>query len=1558
LRRIAKILSRVLLVLLLLLLTVWVLIQLTPVQNFLVRQASVKLSRELKTEVSVNHVDFSLFNKMLLEGVLVKDKSKDTLAYVGRAALNITDWFFLKEKIEISYLGLEDTKLYMHRKDSVWNYQFLIDYFAPPSTGKKTKKSTALSLKKLQLKNISLQQKDEWRGENMEGSVSWLQIDIDKFDLAKKNVAVKNITIHDPLFSITNYEGKRPKKKSKAEEDWHVNDSIVKWNTQGWRFSANTVSISNGEFRNSLTTEREPFTYFDGAHLRFHSINGSFNNLLLQSDTLKAEVSLNAKERSGFTVTNMKANMLFHTTGMEFHDLLLQTPNSVLKDFFALRYTQFNHDMSEFISHVRMDGNFNDSKIHSDDIAFFAPELKDWKDAVRVTGAIRGTVDHLKGNDLKISTLKNTLFDGSFTMDGLPDINNTFLNINARKFKTNYAEASQIYPGLRAIKRPAINQISFLDFTGLFTGYLKDFVTYGTIRTNLGTVTSDLNLKLPDGLEPIYSGKLKTDGFQLGRFLNEKSLGRISMDGTLKGKSFSVKKLFAEVDGEIRQIELNGYNYKNITAKGIVDRRKFDGALAVNDSNLMVNLTGIVDFGKDTPVYRINGMVYRFNMKPLGFTRNELSVKGDIDFNFKVKSIEDFMGSALIQNAELINNGKKLSFDSLYLSNHFITSNSKEFLLRSNEIDARLRGNYSLIDLPDVALNFLHNYFPAYIPQPTKKLAEKDFEFDIVTKNISEYIDLLNLPLRGFDQSTLKGNFNIKENRFNLEAHVPSFEYNKVFFENVNIIGSGNLTNLALNGTVSEIRLSDSLRLPNSSFTVNAAKDTGSVTIKTSATQTFKDANLNARFNASKQGFNINFQPSTVFINDKRWTIEDQSNLFIGKGELLSSGIKLTSGNEEIFAYSEPSSTLSSGHDFKIELKKLEVGDILPYFLKDPRLEGSVTGGIEIINPMGKMQVEGKLKAEKFRMNNDSIGIVTLQPKYNAETGIIEYNIQSDNRGHEFTIEGLTNIKDPKNIQTDNLIKFNNEQLTLLNKYLSVIMTDIKGVGNGTLRVKGNGTAPEIIGDVTLTDASFVLDYTKCRYKFKNGTVISFKEGMIDFGSVQLSDTTDRKATFSGILYHRFFNEMVFDLAFAANDAKRGLVVLNTTKRDNSLFYGNVVANAGGSITGPANKINLQLRGVPTDSSKLYLPTSDSRITGVADFIVFRKYGKEMKALSEVKESSTLNVDLTVTANPYAKVFLILDEITNDVIEGQGNGVINLKVGTSSSTTMTGNFNITQGKYTFNWESLFKRPFIINSGSINWNGDPYDAKIDIDATYLVENAKLPDDLTNGCSKDRNDLLVIANMSKTLKNPLIKFRFELPLGHPCRNNPLTVSGLNQLYNNPDELNRQVMSLLLVGDFLSTTSAQGTNISTSILTNAASTLSEFLAQQVEVGIGVLFKNIPGLNKLELDPYVTFNPALISGFQAQNFEGMGRFGVTKRFLNGRILIKAGGAYLLAGSQTPLTGTNNQLTPDVNIEWLISPDGKFRLIGFYRTVIDAQSRRNRSGISLSYIKDFEKFW
>src|SRR3954468_4886120 len=124
--KILNILGRVLLGLLGFILLLWLLIQTSPVQNYIVGKLTKHLSEELKTEVWIGHVNLSLFDKVNLEDVLIKDQNKDTLLSAGAVKVRITDWFFLRNNIVLKYIGLENANILLHRRDSTWNYQFII----------------------------------------------------------------------------------------------------------------------------------------------------------------------------------------------------------------------------------------------------------------------------------------------------------------------------------------------------------------------------------------------------------------------------------------------------------------------------------------------------------------------------------------------------------------------------------------------------------------------------------------------------------------------------------------------------------------------------------------------------------------------------------------------------------------------------------------------------------------------------------------------------------------------------------------------------------------------------------------------------------------------------------------------------------------------------------------------------------------------------------------------------------------------------------------------------------------------------------------------------------------------------------------------------------------------------------------------------------------------------------------------------------------------------------------------------------------------------------------
>ena len=107
-----------------------------------------------------------------------------------------------------------------------------------------------------------------------------------------------------------------------------------------------------------------------------------------------------------------------------------------------------------------------------------------------------------------------------------------------------------------------------------------------------------------------------------------------------------------------------------------------------------------------------------------------------------------------------------------------------------------------------------------------------------------------------------------------------------------------------------------------------------------------------------------------------------------------------------------------------------------------------------------------------------------------------------------------------------------------------------------------------------------------------------------------------------------------------------------------------------------------------------------------------------------------------------------------------------------------------------------------------------------------------------------------------------------------------------------------------------------------------------------------------------YIDLNPGLGLESNVQKLQAAAKTGFVFTLLNGRVIISAGFNLDYNNPYVVNIGKNNNLmvTPDITAEWLLSKDGTIRLVGFNRTNFDLISQRTRTGISLSYRKDFDK--
>ena len=215
LRKIWKILRNTLLILILLLVSGWVLIQLPPVQNWLVSQVTSRLSKDLNTTVTIRSVNFSLFNKMLLNDALILDMNCDTLLYAGTVKVNITDWWFFKDHAQLQYIGLEDA-IHPHPAPDQLGLELQVPrstiFRVPPAAPavKDTTHGIQLDLKEIDLSRIHLQKHDAWRGEDMDLQLRAMALIADTISFSDKVARIRTLTFTQPYFTLTNYKGLRP----------------------------------------------------------------------------------------------------------------------------------------------------------------------------------------------------------------------------------------------------------------------------------------------------------------------------------------------------------------------------------------------------------------------------------------------------------------------------------------------------------------------------------------------------------------------------------------------------------------------------------------------------------------------------------------------------------------------------------------------------------------------------------------------------------------------------------------------------------------------------------------------------------------------------------------------------------------------------------------------------------------------------------------------------------------------------------------------------------------------------------------------------------------------------------------------------------------------------------------------------------------------------------------------------------------------------------------------------------------------------------------------------
>lgn len=1552
------------------LLLAFIAIQTHVVQNWIVEKVTQKLSKELGTEVSVKNVSFSLFNKLNLESTLIKDKQKDTILYAGALRIRITDWFFFKDTANLKYIGLEDAVIKIRRKDSVWNFQYIIDHFSSPITKSKKGGGLNLNLKKLDLKNITFIKNDQWYGERMTAKLSGLLLDADNINFNKSIFNITELTIDNPFFSIQNIPGLRPDSIKLINQRLPLVDTGLQLNPGNLKLKLSKLTIHNGTL-SIQGNDDKPLTYFDGSHIFITKLNGSFAHVILDKDTLRSDVSISAKERCGLYLKKLNTRLRITPHIIELAKLDLHTNKSRLGDYYAMKYKGFNHDFGEYVRKVVMDAKFKNAKVFSDDIAFFAPELKSWKKEVSLSGNFSGTVASFNVRNLFAKSGNTSYISGELSMKGLPYIDNTLIHFKNGIVKTNYNDIAIFAPIVKGIKIPDLTALGDALFRGNFNGTLYNFRATGTLSSGLGAVTADVTMQLPKRKDITYTGAITTNHFNIGKFLGIAQLGYVDFSGKISGSNFVLNKLKTTVEGKISSLDFNNYTYTNITTNGTFQKKYFNGEVKIDDPNMSFTSNVEIDLSKPDPSFNILGDLVKSNLKVLHFYKDSLQLTGLLDVYFTGKTIDQFMGTAKFLNANITTNDTQLSFDSLNITSGYGSDSVKYLRVGSNNFNGNISGNFTILDLPNSFQAFLNRYYPSYFKAPSIIPKNQNFKISFTTDYIEPLLKIFDKKISGLNDAAIKGIVNTKDNIFNLSMQIPYVKYDKYAVSGADIKCIGNFDSLTLKAAISTIQISDSLFFPDTKIHVKAGNDHSLVSLKTSASSALNEADLNASVYTLENGARIDFNPSSFILNEKKWNLENQGEITLLKNFVSAQNIKFSQGFQEITVETDEEEG-GNTNNLILKMKNVVMGDITALFLKNPKLEGLTNGEIRLRDFYGPFNAEANLYTQQFRLNDDSVGIVNIKAGYDSKTGKITYDIISPNKEYNLTADGYFNTKDTTGAPLNATISMKHTKINFIEQLIGDIFSNIKGYGTGKLNIQGNPSSPNLEGKVLLQNAGMKVNYTQVYYNIDSAN-ISFEKDGIDFGEFYIHDELKNKGLVKGKLYEKGFKNIQFDFDLFTSK----LLMLDTKQKDNSQFYGRAIGKAALSFKGPESNARITIIGDINDTSHIFIPNSVSKESGDADFIMFKKYGTEMTD-EKAKGSFNLSVDLDLTANNKVDIDVILDPLSGDVIKAEGNGRLRIKAGTTEPLTIRGRYNIENGRYDFNFQSLIRRPFILKPGAgnyIEWTGNAFDADIHIDAQYTAENISVNDLISNqqvqfsGTSKAyRGPVYVIASLRNKLSKPDISFKIDFPQGSQVKNDPTFAEFINRIESDQNEMLKQVTYLVVLERFAPYGSVGGAN--TNLTNIGVSTISQLLTTELNRAVSNILYKITKDRSLSVDLGTSvYSSGDISptgsGTVSASSNALDRsrinFKVGKSFFNDNVIISFGGDFDFGISAAAQSG-NFQWLPDFNAEFVLTKDRQLRAIIFSKNSLGYGSgsygRISRQGVGLSFKKEFEKLF
>ena len=1286
----------------------------------------------------------------------------------------------------------------------------------------------------------------------------------------------------------------------------------------------------------------------DWNDLDVSNINLNARRLRFKGGIMSGEVeSLDFMEKSGYSVEKMSGTAKVGRGRTIVEDLLIDDPwSEVHLPLFMMSYENILA-FQDFIALVKLDGNIAESSLDFKTLTYFAPELKGNELKIKISGNMSGCIDDFTFSDIRINSEAGG-FKGitSGLMRGLPDIGNTYLDARLDDFRLTtrglgkFITEWMMGKGVLDISKFADGSVFYLTARG--SGMMNALDIDAKITSAIGDADADVRLSnLVSPGRPIgISGTVQTEDLNIGKFIGNDLLGpatlRTSLDARLGSgdKPTEIKIDTLKID----KLYANGYDYSEITAVGNLNANGFDGSIACNDPNLNFLLQGAFALSSKTQTAKYkfftnigHADLNAINIDKRGISRIKLRASAD----FTRTATGDMRGKIDIGDITLQNSMGKHQIGDISL-NSYNNDSTYTMRLESGFANGRYTGSAPVTafikDLKDITLK---KEIPALFIDSTYVWKGNTYALDFRFHNS---MSLLNFAMPGLyidEGSELKATVS-KEGTLSARLISNRLAFKANYLKG--ICADINNTDNSLNGLIdcSELKIS-SLSLKDSHLSLhgqdnnvgvrfdyhndNEQVNTGEIILRSSFAR-----------NDDGLGINLEFLPSSVYINSKEWNFQP-SEIFLNGDEIDVRRFAVVSGDELISI--EGKASAENADTLDLNLERFDISVVNNLIGQDLGIKGAATGTVQLTSPLNDKGILIDMICDSTYFARSPLGTFCIGSVWNDEDNSFGIMVRNE-------LEGRNNINAYGTFRPDdstidlaaNLDRFN---ISYAQPLLTDVFSEMGGYISGKIDVSGPLSKMEISSEETrLEDGMLKVAYTNVPYHIEGPFHVD--ETGAYFDDMTLRDNYSGRGTVRGSINWDHFRNMRFNTRINISSVEG----INITEDNHDGFYGRISGTGNVSITGPMNSILLGIDAVTSGAGQLHIPLSTAATGKVTNLLHFKEevieeridpYEAMMVRIDEDKKAqSNFTVKLRVNAQPEVQAFIEIDKSSGNILSGYGSGIIDLEVGTDLFN-INGDYILNGGSYRFVAMGLVGRDFQIQDGSsIRFSGDIMNSTLDINANYRTKASlsALLSDKTSVSNKRNVDCGI--SITGKLSNPELGFSIDVP-----DLNPMMKSRVESALSTEDKVQKQFLSLILSNSFLPDEQSGIVNNTTLLYSN----VTEALANQLN---NIFHKlDIPVDLGLNYQPNETGNDLFDVAVSTQLF-------------NNRVVVNGN----IGNKQYSTSGSQNEVVGDLDIEIKLNRSGAFRLNLFSHSADQFSNyldNSQRNGVGLMYQTEFNSF-